>query len=72
MLDWIRRWFGQGQAQFKFQGVNPEGNSVTGTARVPYVGAWNQTQAEQIVRDQLWNKHGVWVTECELIDHVPD
>lgn len=72
MIDWIKSWFGKGRVRAKFEGIDKHGNTVTGDAKAPYVGAWDENAMLKYMQNEIMLKYGVTVTKIQLVAHVED
>lgn len=72
MIDWIKSFFGKGRVRVEFEGIDRNGKIVSGDAKVPYVGKWDEDAMMKFVKDKLMYEKGVVVTKMELVAHVPE
>ena len=72
MIDWIKGWFGKGRVRAEFEGIDRTGKIVTGDAKVPYVGKWDEDAMMKFIKDRLMYEKGVAVTKLELVAHIED
>jgi len=70
MINWIRSWFGKGKVHVIWEGVDRSGKSVSGDAKAPYVGVWNETAMIKHIKDELMYQHDVTVTNIQILAHV--
>jgi hypothetical protein len=69
MFDFIRRWFGQGRVRIEFSYL--EGTRIrTGSAKVPYQGAWDEEQCLDYVRNELIIEHGIYPIKMKVVGHI--
>ena len=72
MIDWIKSFFGQGRVRAEWTGFDPTGKKVTGDAKAPYVGMWDETAMIDYIKQQLLYKHGIKVTDIKIITHIEE
>ena len=72
MIDWIRRLFGKGKVRVEFKGINRNGKIVSGDAKVPYVGAWDENDVIKHIKNEIMYQHGIVVTEAKIVSHIQD
>lgn len=69
MINWIKSWFGKGKVITEWEGIDRSGKFVSGDAKVPYVGKWDETVMLDHIKDQIMDRHGVRVTNIQVIAH---
>lgn len=72
MIDWIKSWFGKGKVRVEFKGIDRTGKIVTGDAKAPYVGHWNEDAMLKYVANELLYQHGVVVTQSKIVAHIEE
>ena len=72
MLDWIKGLFGRGKVRLEFKGFDRQGKLVTGDAKMPYVGKYDEEDAIEEFKEQIMYKHGILVTSCIVVAHIKD
>jgi hypothetical protein len=71
MFDFIRRLFGQGRVRVEFNYL--EGSSIrTSSARVPYVGQWDEQACLDYARNQLIVEHGIYPIKMKVASHIEE
>jgi hypothetical protein len=72
MIDWIKSWFGQGRVRVEWTGFDDAGRILTGNAKAPYVGRWDEAAMISYIKQQLLYQHGVTVTRIQIIAHIEE
>lgn len=72
MIDWIKGLFGRGRVRIEFEGVDLNGKIVTGDAKMPYVGSYDDESALSEFKNQIMYKDGIVVTKATIIAHIKD
>ena len=72
MIDWIKSWFGKGRVRVEWEGVDRSGRIVTGDAKAPYVGRWDESAMTKYIKDNLMFQHGIVVTKIEIVSHIEE
>jgi hypothetical protein len=70
MIDWIKSWFGKGRVRAEWTGIDRSGKLVSGDAKAPYVGTWDEDAMIKYIKDELMYQHGVTVTKIQIVAHV--
>lgn len=72
MINWIKSLFGRGRVRVEWTGLNQSGKSVSGNAKAPYVGTWDEDAMIRYVKQQLLYQHGVVTTQIQIVAHIED
>lgn len=72
MLDWIKSLFGKGKVRIEFKGLDKNGKAVSGTAKMPYVGKFDELDALEEFKEQIMYKHGILVLNCDIVAHIKE
>lgn len=72
MFDWIKSWFGKGKVRIEFRGLDKNGKAVSGDAKIPYVGKFDELDALDEFKEQIMYKHGILVTSCNIVAHIKE
>lgn len=72
MFDWIKSWFGKGKLRIEFRGLDKNGKAVSGDAKMPYVGKFDELDAIDEFKEQIMYSHGIYVTTCQIVAHIED
>lgn len=65
MFDWIKRLFGEGVVRVEFTATDGR----RGTANVPYIGEYDESEVIAIIKSRLLVDHGVAVRSVNIISH---
>lgn len=72
MLDWIKSLFGRGKVRVTWSGFDTRGQIITGNAKAPYIGKWDESAMTSYIKQQLLYQHGVTVTQIQIISHIEE
>ena len=72
MIDWIKSLFGRGRVRVQWKGFDTSGTILTGNAKAPYVGKWDESAMIDYIKQQLFYQHGVTVTRIEIVAHIKE
>lgn len=70
MLDWIKSLFGKGTVRVEFNGVDRDGKAQSGTAKIPYVGAYDEAEALEQFKQVMMVEHRISIRSARVIGHV--
>lgn len=70
MIDTIKSWFGKGKIRAEWEGIGRNGKIVSGDAKVPYIGSYDESELIKHIKNELMYQHGVVVTKIEVVAHV--
>jgi len=70
MFDWLKRFFGEGKIRVEFKGIDRQGKMRNGTAKVPYIGMYNEDDVLIHIRRSLLVEHGIVVTKLKVVGRV--
>lgn len=69
MFDWLKQLFGKGTVRVEFEAVDNKFNVLKGSAKVPYIGQYDEDEVNRIVRNKIAVEHGVIVTKINVVAH---
>jgi hypothetical protein len=72
MLDWIRGLFGRGRIRVEFTGIDRNGKTVSGDAKMPYIGRFTKEDAIAEIKQKILYEYGVTVTNVTIVSHLED
>ena len=70
MFDFIKRLFGEGTVKIQFAAVDRQNKVVKGTAKLPYIGEYDEDDVLRHIKNTLWVDHDLKVTGAEVVGHL--
>lgn len=67
MFDWLKQLFGKGTVRVDFEAVDNKFAVLKGSAKVPYIGRYDEDEIKRIVRNKIAVQHGVTVTKINVV-----
>jgi hypothetical protein len=67
MFDWLKQLFGKGTVRVEFEAVDDKFDVLKGSAKVPYIGRYDEDEVKRIVRNKIAVQHGVIVTKINVV-----
>jgi hypothetical protein len=69
-MGWFKRLFGHGTVRVSFEGVDKDAKVVSGSAKVPYEGAYDESELLQHFKNVCLVEHNIIVTKATVVGRV--